>query len=43
MKEKLINEYNYLREEAPCEHTISRILKEYFGYKLTKIKKSKVF
>lgn len=42
MKEKLINEYNYLREEAPCEHTISRILKEYFGYKLTKIKKSKV-
>lgn len=42
MKEKLINEYNYSQEEAPCEHTISRILKEYFGYKLTKIKKSKV-
>lgn len=42
MKEQLITKYGYTEEDAPCEHTISRILKEYFGYKLTKIKKSRV-
>lgn len=42
MKDQLKNRYGYTKETAPCEHTISRILKEYFGYKLTKIKKSKV-
>ncbi len=41
IKEKLKEEYGY--NNPPCESTISRILKEKLGYKLTKIKKSKVF
>ena len=42
MKEQLIIRYNYSKEDAPCEHTISRILKDYFGYKLTKVDKKQV-
>lgn len=41
IREKLMNEYGYTK--PPCPSTISKILKEKLGYKITKIKKSKVF
>lgn len=42
MKEKLIEKYNYSKKDAPCENTIRRIIKDHFGYKLTKINKCQV-
>lgn len=41
IREKLIQNYHYTK--PPCLSTISRILKEKLEYKITKIKKSKVF
>lgn len=43
IKNKLKNDYHYNDKECPCENTIRRILIKKLGYKLTKVKKNKVF
>ena len=43
IKEKLKSDYDYTEKNCPCENTIRRILTKKLGYKLTKIKKNKVF
>lgn len=43
IKTKLKQDYHYSDEECPCENTIRRILKKKLGYKITKVKKNKVF
>lgn len=43
IKEELKKKYNYSIEDCPCENTIRRILIEKLKYKITKVKKSKVY
>mgnify|MGYP002625841925 CR=1 FL=1 len=43
IKEKLIKEYNYTEKNCPSEKTISRIMKEKLKFKITKVKKDRVF
>ena len=40
---KLKEIYGYSEKECPCENTIIRIFKEKLQYKITKVKKNKVF
>lgn len=43
IKEDLVKKYNYSIEDCPCENTIRRILIKRLKYKITKVKKSKVY
>ena len=43
IQKKLREKYNYTGKNLPSKNTISRILKEKLGYKITKVKKDKVF
>ena len=43
VRNKLINDYGYSDNNCPCQNTIIRIFKEKLGYKITKVKKNKVF
>ena len=43
VRNKIINDYGYSDNNCPCENTIWRIFKEELGYKITKVKKNKVF
>lgn len=43
VRSKLQSKYGYSDNEVPCENTIIKIFKQYLGYKITKVKKSKVF
>ena len=43
VRNKLMNDYGYSDNSCPCENTIRRIFKEELGYKITKVKKNKVF
>ena len=43
IRKELENKYGYKGKNLPTEKTISRIIKEKLGYKITKVKKDKVF
>lgn len=43
IKATLISNYNYTNDNCPCENTIRKIMIKNLGYKITKIKKKKVF
>ena len=43
VRSKLQIKYGYSDDEMPCENTIIKIFRRYLGYKVTKVKKSKVF
>lgn len=43
IKAVLISDYNYAKDNCPCENTIRKIMIKNLGYKITKIKKNKVF
>ena len=43
VRKELNKKYGYVDKNLPTEKTISRIMKECLGYKITKVKKDKVF
>lgn len=43
IKATLISDYDYTRKSCPCENTIRKIMINILDYKITKVKKKKVF
>lgn len=43
IKATLISDYDYAVDNCPCENTIRKIMMNCLGYKITKVKKKKVF
>lgn len=43
IEKKLKEKYNYSKEDCPCRNTIRRILITKLNYKITKVKKNKVY